>query len=133
MFANTEAFDQPLSGWNVSQVQDMSHMFYRASRLGAIHERYFERWVLRNVMTMDNVLGCCYQFQEPVDWCFEGNLHMQDHRGMFGNGCTIRDWNDRVWMSRKGANYFQNAVLAKMDHRLANQLRPWLLWDLCND
>lgn len=30
MFSETELFNQPLDAWNVANVKDMSHMFYRA-------------------------------------------------------------------------------------------------------
>ena len=63
MFANAEAFNQPLNNWNVSNVRYMDGMFYWATSFN----QPLNNWNVSNVMDMRWMFEVARSFNQPLN------------------------------------------------------------------
>ena len=81
LFFNAAAFDQPISGWNTSNVNTMSYMFS-----GSDFNQDISGWNVGNVTTMEDMFLNASAFNNggaALDWSDTGSV--TDMEGMFNN------------------------------------------------
>ncbi|MDE3740936.1 BspA family leucine-rich repeat surface protein [Maribacter polysaccharolyticus] len=89
MFSNTTAFNQDISGWDVSNVTDMSYMFYNSNFNQDIGD-----WDVNNVTDMTGMFALAIAFNQDIGKWNVSNV--TDMTGMFSGATAfnqdISDW-----------------------------------------
>ena len=92
MFYYCKFFDCDLSNWNVSNVTDMNHMFFSCKNFDI---KCFESWNVSNVTNMTSMFAFCNKFD-----CDLSNWDVSNVTGMFfmfGHckqfNCDLSHWN----------------------------------------
>ena len=107
MFADTPAFNQDISGWDVSNVTDMSGMFYRATAFN----QPLNNWGMNvgKVTNMSFMFSGAQSFNQPLNqWDVSEVTNMNQ---MFKDA-TVFNGNNTTWVVSKVTNMremFQNA------------------------
>jgi surface protein len=77
MFAGAESFNQPIGGWDVSKVENMSSMFRSAESFN----QPIGGWVVSNVADMMSMFAGAESFNQPIEqWDIS---RVDNMRGMF--------------------------------------------------
>lgn len=90
MFSNAAKFDQPLNDWNVSNVTDMSSLFYNTP-----FNRPLNDWKVSKVANMSSMFDLAQKFNQPLDkWDVSKVTNMS---GMFSTAGSFKQplnmWN----------------------------------------
>jgi surface protein len=91
MFADADQFNQPIGGWNVSKVTNMSQMFYGNN----VFNQPLSGWNVSGVTIMSQMFGVNPSFNQPIgNWDVSKVTNMQE---MFYNNTgfnqDIGNWN----------------------------------------
>ena len=85
IFENTKFEYIDISKWDVSEVTDMSYMFYKCDKLKSVGD--ISKWNVPNVMDMDFMFYDCKTFNQDLsDWDVS---NVKNISGMFNN-CSIK-------------------------------------------
>ena len=91
MFYNASVFNNPLNDWNVSSVKDMSEMFYEAT----LFNSPLDNWNVSSVEKMINMFGYAKNFNSPLNTWNIANC--TDLYAMFSNASLfnqkLNNWN----------------------------------------
>ena len=70
MFSYNRSFNQDISNWNVSNVTNMSYMFYECKKLK--YDKSFDKWNVSNVTDMESMFkGCNKLYYKYPKWYLE--------------------------------------------------------------
>ena len=97
MFYNCSAFNQPLNTWNTSKVTDMSYMFRSCSAFN----QPLDTWDVGNVTNMSSMFNSAFRFNQPLNNWNVSNV--TDMYGMF-TGCQVFDQPLNNWNVSKVIN-----------------------------
>ena len=85
IFENTKFEYIDISEWDVSEVTDMSYMFYKCDKLKSVGD--ISKWNVPNVIYMDFMFYDCKTFNQDLsDWDVS---NVKNISGMFNN-CSIK-------------------------------------------
>jgi len=99
MFGYCRSFDQPLNDWNVSNVTNMSEMFYGCTifnqPLNTKFNQPFNKWDVSNVTNMEKMFYGCTIFNQPLnDWNVSNVTNMERmFLGSTSFNQPLNDWN----------------------------------------
>jgi surface protein len=123
MFYYCPAFNQPLNDWNVSNVTNMEHMFFYCIKFN----QPLNDWNVSNVTKMQYMFSGCVAFDQPLNAWNVSNVttHMQH---MFTDDCPIRD----SYKPGAASEVTPTTALRQFYQAHHRQLPPTTLAEKCN-
>ena len=97
MFYVAESFNEPLESWNVSNVIDMSGMFWGATSFN----QPLNSWNVSKVKDMKSMFDYAKSFNQPLD---KWNVGRVTNMNFMFNGADFFNQNLNSWKINKGAN-----------------------------